>query len=150
MAGVAEKVMGDASTQRRAGSKRRITTWLSALAVLGAWLFGAIPMIQVARPPLTRQLRCRRPNCFDSDRAFRVSDSRCRQPTGLRSVVPRNELVGELTTARGIRTRVAALVDQANAHRELSRNLAHDARQNGKPKAAGGPAVGRSMPGRQA
>lgn len=34
---------------RGAGRKRRVTTWTSALAVLGAWLFGVIPVVQVAR-----------------------------------------------------------------------------------------------------
>ncbi len=34
---------------RGAGPKRQGTTWVSALAVLGAWLPGVIPMIQVAR-----------------------------------------------------------------------------------------------------
>jgi hypothetical protein len=32
-----------------AGPKRRVTTWTSALAVLGAWLRGVIPVVQVAR-----------------------------------------------------------------------------------------------------
>ena len=32
-----------------AGRKRRRTTWISALAVLGVWLPGVIPVIQVAR-----------------------------------------------------------------------------------------------------
>ena len=31
------------------GRKRRRTTWISALAVLGAWLLRVIPVIQVAR-----------------------------------------------------------------------------------------------------
>ena len=32
-----------------AGRKRRRTTWITALAVLGAWLPGVIPVVQVAR-----------------------------------------------------------------------------------------------------
>src|SRR4051812_37134606 len=34
----------------RAGLKRQVTTWTSALAVLGAWLYRVIPVVQVARP----------------------------------------------------------------------------------------------------
>ena len=40
----------------RAGLKRRVTTWASALAVLGAWLHGVIPVVQVARPVTYRAI----------------------------------------------------------------------------------------------